>query len=289
MPSSRLWEYFDWMRQRRLSPETIRSRRRFLTRAEIALETPLHRAGDAQLRGWWNTFTMGKAPATIHRYRSDLRSFYAWCVDLGLRRDDPSRHLPAVHRPHYLPRPTPAADLVIALATAPPRTRVIMALMVYAGMRAVEVARLDRADILDADRLLLVHGKGDRERVVPISPTLWDELRTFGIPQRGPVVIRERGDLGPRLTPGRVGKIVGDHLRSLGITHTPHSLRHYFAGAFLKASGGDIEALAEAMGHASLTTSRVYARWSPDHLQEIMNRMPGVDQHAPNTRGGSHA
>ncbi|HET7386830.1 MAG TPA: tyrosine-type recombinase/integrase [Nocardioidaceae bacterium] len=277
MRGDRLFDYLEWMRLRRLSRLTTGDRMYVLRMAQEGVGKPLHQADVDDLRRWWSEHSRPLAAGTAYNRRSHLRCFFRWAIDEGLTRDDPTRRLPVVRRPRYLPRPIPDEDIAKAFANlTDPRTRACVALGLFAGLRCVEIARLDREDVLDTRRppVLVVHGKGDKERIVPIGPALLAELRAYELPRRGPVIQREDGRSG-HLAPNRVSSLIGQHLHDVGIGQSAHSLRHAYACKAL-AAGGDIEAVSELLGHSSTATTRSYARWSQDRLSEIVGRVDGV-------------
>ncbi|MGH3098463.1 MAG: site-specific integrase, partial [Streptosporangiales bacterium] len=117
-----------------------------------------------------------RSPQTQRSYRQHTRDLCAWMVQAGVRGDDPSvaLHLPRVARGR--PRPMPEDDLELALAAGGEELRTWVALAAFAGLRCVEIASLDRADITgDTEPELRVRGKGGKERVVPIGGGLLRE------------------------------------------------------------------------------------------------------------------
>ncbi len=108
-------------------------------------------------------------PETRRSYRTSVRQFYAWATDAGHVTASPAEKLPRV-RPST-PNPHPASEraYTAALATADPRERLMLRLAAELGLRRGEVARVHSRDVLDDDGgwSLLVHGKGNRDRVLP--------------------------------------------------------------------------------------------------------------------------
>ena len=137
-------------------------------------------------------------------------------------------------------RPIPAADLVKALEGTN-YVRPMLVLAAWCGLRAKEIAGLRAENVLVSDdppHILIVSEatKGRRERNVPLSPFVVAEMQAAKLPARGPVFTDK--DNHP-LTPWSVSKMCNDHLRSLGITSTLHTLRHFFATSAY-AIGSDI-------------------------------------------------
>lgn len=107
----------------------------------------------------------GWSSETRKSARTALRSFYRWAHRKGLIGADPSSDLPSVAVPFGVPRPTPE-DIVHELVLVPGRIGTMAMLAAYCGLRRGEIARVHRDDL--AGKLLLVHGKGGKERIVPV-------------------------------------------------------------------------------------------------------------------------
>lgn len=215
----------------------------------------------------------GLADATLYTYAGHLSAFYGWARSQVLTRRNPVEGAAVPKRPRYLPRPIAGGPLEMAIETAEPRVRIILMLAALAGLRAVEIARLRREDVLehiDSPRLL-VQGKGNKPRAVPLSRTLAAELKRYGLPKRGPVIRRLDGKTG-HVSPSLVSSTANDHLHSLGITDTLHSLRHY-TGTMLYKETRDIRLVQDILGHASPATTAIYAEWSREDAPAAMERL----------------
>jgi integrase/recombinase XerC len=176
-------------------------------------------------------------------------------------------------RPRYLPRPIAETDLELAIATADPRARVILALAGMAGLRAVEIARLKRDDILDQHDppMLMIHGKGDKPRLVPLSSALLMELHAYGLGNRGPVIRRLDG-LHTHVSPSLVSTVANRHLHAMGIADTLHSLRHR-TGSILYKRTKDIRLVQDVLGHSSPATAAIYTQWSQEDAPRAMEQL----------------
>lgn len=251
-----------WMRLRRLSEATVELRCVALRSLARHTARPALAATAADLDSWQRALDV--SDQTRASYVSQVASFYAWAVGEGLVEQDPSVVLVSPKLPRRQPRPISEDDLALALAAAPPRIEPWLELAAYAGLRAGEIARLDRRDVLDhADPpVLVVMGKGGRERVVPLAPRVRDALRRHGMPSAGLVFPRHDGKPGPNRR-HVVSQLCSEHLRSLGIRATLHCLRHRFLTQVYRESR-DLRVTQELAGHASPTTTAGYAAWSPD-------------------------
>lgn len=173
---------------------------------------------------------------------------------------DPTMRIPRPKVSRLLPRPIEQQDLDVALQAADLRMRAWLTLAAYAGLRAQEIAWLRRQDLLDRRHppvILVVNGKGDKERVVPLNPQCLAALRAFGLPRSGWLWPGQRGPL----QPATVTKYASRFLHGLGIDATIHCLRHYFGSEVYQRSGKDLRLTQELLGHSSPSTTAIYTRW----------------------------
>jgi integrase/recombinase XerC len=186
---------------------------------------------------------------------SHLACFYSWAVQDGRLKVDPTARIQRPKLRRKLPRPIPDKDLRKALANADPRMRCWLLLGALAGLRCQEIAGVAVEDVLeDAGQLRVVDAKGGTERMVPLHPEVLKALREL-LPPRGPVFRGTRG----RVTAGDVSHKTGDYLHGLGITSTPHALRHWYATEVYRSTL-DLRLTQELMGHKSVTSTEIYAR-----------------------------
>lgn len=190
--------------------------------------------------------------STLCSYRASLRSFYAWAVATGRCEASPAAGLPAPGMTPPSPHPAPEDAYRLGLAVAGPRERLMLRLAAGTGMRRGEVARVHSTD-LSRDLLgwsLTVHGKGARDRVVPLPDDLASQLRALPAGWAFP------GDVDGHLSARWVGRLVS---RVLPQGWAMHSLRHRFA---TQAYGVDHDLLTvqQLLGHASPVTTRAYVK-----------------------------
>lgn len=188
--------------------------------------------------------------------RSTLQGFYRWAHGSGRTDHDPALSLEVVRA--ATPRPHPCADdvLTAAVKAAPERDVLMLRLAAECGLRRAEVAQVHVRDVIAGSRRgeysLVVHGKGGKERVVPLPPMLARELL------RRPKGYVFPGRINGHLSARWVGKVVG---RVLDQGFTMHSLRHWFATVTYEDTN-DLLVLSELLGHASPETTRRYVRLS---------------------------
>ena len=225
---------------------------------------------------------LGLAPASIRRNVSAVRSYFRFLVGEGRVLRDPSERLETPRRWRSLPEVL-SVDDVSRLLAAPSlddalvfRDRALLELAYGAGLRVSEWITLGVRDLMLADGLVRVFGKGSKERLVPI-----------GLSAIGAVAVYTR-ELRPRLERGagkgvlflnargepltRMGawKILRKHVERAGITKhvSPHTLRHSFATHLLEG-GADLRAVQEMLGHADISTTQIYTHVDREYLRSV--------------------
>jgi integrase/recombinase XerC len=155
------------------------------------------------------------------------------------------------------------------------RDAAVLALLYGSGLRISEALSLKRGAMPDPGKgdAITVTGKGNKQRMVPLLPQVsqsiadYVSLCPYDLPTDGPLFIGTRGKV---LSP-RIVQLAMERLRgALGLpdTATPHALRHSFA-THLLARGGDLRAIQELLGHASLSTTQIYTAVDTDRLLEV--------------------
>ena len=154
------------------------------------------------------------------------------------------------------------------------RDAAVLALLYGSGLRISEALSLKRKDVPapGAGDVIIVTGKGNKQRMVPVLPQVlksiadYDALCPFDSGRDGPMFVGARGGpLSPRIVQLAMARLRG----ALGLpdTATPHALRHSFA-THLLARGGDLRAIQELLGHASLSTTQIYTAVDSERLLE---------------------
>jgi len=197
---------------------------------------------------------------------SNIHMFYVWAQRAEHIRHDPTMLAERPRLPRYLPRPAHDTDLALGLTLA--RGPMLAAIMLAAssGLRCVELARLQWTDV-DATSLR-VTGKGSKDRVVPLHPNARDALERLDRPDT--FVLPWRSNRQDR--PGwYVSQSINGFFRSIGCTTTAHQLRHWCATQALAATG-DLRAVQEMLGHASLSTTQIYTHLDFQHLAHVYDQ-----------------
>lgn len=204
---------------------------------------------------------------TRRSVRSSLRSFWRWGVATERTVRDVAAGLPEVAPAKPDPRPAPPAAVATALREADARVRLMLRLGVELGLRRGEVAQVHSRD-LARDLLgwsLHVHGKGSRNRDVPLPDSLARALRALPEGWAFP------GNDGGHLSPRWVGRLVG---RLLPEGVTMHMLRHLCATE-LHDETKDLRLVQELLGHASVATTQRYVAVRPDRVRAAVAARSG--------------
>jgi integrase/recombinase XerC len=208
---------------------------------------------------------------TRRGYRNAARKFFQWAYKTGRLPVDLSDALPVVRQIMPPPRPTPDDIWRQALAGANARTTLMLRLAAEAGLRRGEVAQVHTHDVLDGidGARLVVHGKGGKDRVLPISDQLADTLRrgaaghTPGAPAQGWLFPNASG---AHITALYVGLLVADALPG---HWTMHSLRHRFGSRAYRGTR-NLRAVQVLLGHASIATTERYTAVDDSEIRAAM-------------------
>lgn len=255
-----------------LSPRTITDYVGILRRADRDLPNGLASANTPELRAW--IFTPTRGPSTRLTYRSAIAGFFDWACSPPDDPDnpwldyDPTARLPRVRRRRRRQHAPSTATVTDILRRAGQPYRLWFALAAYAGLRCVEISRMDRQHAT-ADQLWVPSGKGDKERWVPTHPALWRMLADL---PAGPVATRD----GVRLTPQQVAHAGNHQLRMrLMVPVRMHGLRRWCATeAYLQTL--DIRAVQEVLGHSSLATTELYVDVGRQQRKRAVAALPDL-------------
>lgn len=242
-----VWTHLRDLEAAQYSRGTIANRDQVMRRYEAAVGDVLTCGTEAA--GRWYLGLGPLAPNSLCNYLAHVRSFYRWCARQELRADDPTRRITGPRYRRGLPRPVPLPAAQALYAGSTGGDRIAIGLMFGCGLRCAEVAAARRED-WDGERLW-VHGKGDKLRAVPVPPTLARLIEAQGA---GPLLSGPHGSLTAEAVSGRYARL----LRRAGILATAHQLRHTY-GTEAHRRLKDLRAVAELMGHASITTTAGYA------------------------------
>ena len=215
------------------------------------------------------------ASSTVARKVAAIKSFFHFLADRGQVQDDPTATLDSPKVRKRLPKAISEEDMERLLSEPTQddkpkslRDRALLELLYATGLRVTELVSLDVDDVsLPSANVRIVHGKDNRERLVPIHQRALGPLQDYmergrlGLlrdPDERALFLNHRGQ---RLTRQGLWLIVKHYAREVGIEDevTPHTLRHTFA-AHLLDQKADLEYVQELLGHANISTTQVYTQ-----------------------------
>lgn len=236
----------------------------------------------------------GFATTTVARRLSAIRQFYRFLCLEGVRSDDPSAALDAPRRGRPLPKILTEDEVDRLLVTVRERgdaeglrLRVLLEILYASGLRVSELVGLPWPALETGQRFLVIRGKGDKERLVPLSEPALLALRAYmevrdqflQPKQASPWLFPSRGEQG-HLTRQRFGQLLKELAILAGLAPSkvsPHVLRHAFASHLL-AHGADLRAVQQMLGHADIATTQIYTHVLEERLKNL------VQQHHPLAR-----
>jgi integrase/recombinase XerC len=219
--------------------------------------------------------------SSVARGLSVVRGFIRFLERRGLASSPGLAVLRAPRLPHAVPKPLPVADAAeiieapagfAASAWQAARDIAVLTLLYGCGLRISEALGLTRGAAPVGEQIVIT-GKGGKQRLLPVLPAVRQAVADYlaacpyPLPADGPLFVGARG--GP-LNPRLVQRLMETLRRALGLpeTATPHALRHSFA-THLLAGGGDLRAIQELLGHASLSTTQRYTAVDTDRLLAV--------------------
>lgn len=235
---------------------------------------------------------VGIAVRSRARILSGVRSFFRYLVAEGYLETDPTELLESPQLGLHLPEVLTLAEIDAMIAAIDPtkaeaqRDRAIMETLYGCGLRVSELVNLEISKVFPSEGYLIVHGKGDKERMVPMSDASIAEIEAWMTDRsRLPVKPGEENILflnrrGHRLTRQRAFQIVKALAESAGVRKviSPHTLRHSFATHLLEG-GANLRAIQQMLGHESIATTQIYI-----HLDRTTLRSDILRYH-PRNRG----
>jgi integrase/recombinase XerD len=285
--------------ERGASRNTILAYRRDLEQAAELVRGSLGDADAAALRALMAAYRT-LAASSAARKLSALRQFFAFLEDEGERTDNPALDIarPATRRP--LPRILSHDDVDRLFAQASEeaageaapanamRMLLLLELLYGSGLRASELVSLPRRAVAGERQFLIVRGKGDKERLVPLSDRAREALdRWLPLLADGTPWLFPSGKA--HLSRVRLFQMLRELAARAGVDPagvSPHVLRHAFATHLLEG-GADLRALQMMLGHADIATTEIYTHVDSRRLVELVNRrhplaqMRAVDVAAP--------
>ena len=280
--------YVRYLRlERNLSPNTIEAYRNDLAHLEAFMmrnDLKLENVTLEQLHTFAASLhEYGITPRSQARVLSGVRSFFRFLVLDGVVESDPTEllewpslpeHLPVVLTLEEIDRIEDSIDLSKAEVA---RNRAIIEVLFSCGLRVSELVNMKLSDLYLEDRVLLVRGKGNKERLVPVSNKAIADLKRWFF-DRNLMKIKPGEDdyvflnrRGAHLTRTMILIMVKRQAEEAGIKKTisPHTFRHSFATALLQG-GADLRSIQAMLGHEKIDTTLVYTHISNEQLRKAI-------------------
>ncbi len=283
--------------ERTASPHTLRAYQReignfadYLVEQRVAVRNVDH----LLVRGYLGElYGRGLAKASVARSLSAVRSWFQWMAKSGHVTSNPAGLVATPKLPKHLPR-VPSIEqmnnLVETAATEtaaawPERDRVIFELLYGCGIRNAELVGLNVADVHWAREVILVRGKGRKQRYVPLGDAAAEAIRAY-LPSRqlklaassavkttDALILNLQMKGTGRLTTRSVGRIVKQISLAKGLPADihPHTLRHAF-GTHMLEEGADLRAIQELLGHERLSTTQRYTQLTVGQVTHVYDR-----------------
>jgi integrase/recombinase XerC len=248
-------------------------------------ETPLSQLSHIYIRSWLASLKdEGLAGKSINRKISSLKSFFKFQIKAGVLKQTPMTKIIAPKNEKRLPNFVADKDIKTLFdhVSFPDdwqgkTERLLLLLFYHTGMRLSEAIYLKSNQVNAANHTLKVLGKGNKERIIPISPDLLQEIKLYQ-KERAEMFTGDQESLlltvkGKPLSPRSVYTTVKKYL-SLVTTiekRSPHVLRHSFA-THLTNNGADLNAVKELLGHSSLAATQVYTHNTIEKLKNIYKK-----------------
>ncbi len=278
--------------ERGAAANTLQSYRRDLEDAGETISGDLAQAGNDAIRAYLASLAArGFAATSQARKLSVLRQFYKFLYSEGLRADDPTGTLDSPRRDRPLPKTMREEetgrllDRAAAEATGEPgdaaaiRMHALVEVLYATGLRVSELVSLPLTVALRDERFFVVTGKGNKERMVPLSPKaraamhLWLGVRKAVPGLAGsPFLFPSGADQGflPRQVFARDLKSLAARAGIASAKVSPHVIRHAFASHLLQ-NGADLRAVQQLLGHADISTTQIYTHVLEERLVRLVN------------------
>lgn len=286
--------YLNHLRvERALSANTLLAYARDLSKLAShieALSTPLPAIDLSVISSWMTKLSQsGLSARSLTRHLSAARGLIRFLAREGILHQDPTERAARPRIGRRLPKTLSEQEMFTLLDTPTVdtfrgiRDRAMLALMYACGLRVSEIVDLELGDIDRQRGILVVLGKGQKRRLVPIAESALERLTSYLRACDAPGAVDRRkpsrkpwlfpSPRGSRLTRQGFWKIVRGYARAAGIRGSvyPHRLRHSFA-THLLLGGADLRSVQMLLGHADITTTEIYTHVTREHVHRAHER-----------------
>lgn len=281
-------EYHTYLKlERGLSPNSIAGYEQDLQRLKSYMDQhdiDVVKATYEDLQAFiFETFKTISSVSTQARLVAGIHSFYRFLLYHNYIEQDPSELLETPKKEHHLPDVLTVDEIdsmIAQLDMSKPeshRNRAIIEMLYGSGLRVSELVNLKLSDLYRKEGFMLITGKGNKQRLVPISP-IADQWLDYWLEDRNKLDIKaEYGDIvflnryGRQLTRAMIFTIIKTLAKQADIhkTISPHTLRHSFATHLLQ-NGADLRIIQNLLGHEDITTTEIYTHIEIQNLREAI-------------------
>lgn len=271
--------------ERGLAANTVVAYRRDLVQYAATIRAHETAQGSAMVQAHLASLReRGLSAASIARKFASIRAYHRFLAVEGLRSDDPTATIGVPTRPSSIPKALSIEEVTRVLAIPDVdtplgiRDQAILEFLYATGCRVSELTGTDLHDVDFETKTVMLTGKGNKQRIVPVGSYALEAMRRW-LPIRtelrvsgsdsGALFLSARGN---RLSRQSVWRIVRSHGSATGIDEkrlSPHVFRHS-AATHMVEGGADLRTVQEMLGHASLSTTQIYTKVSPEHLREVI-------------------
>ena len=240
------------------------------------------KADAVMVRSWLvQMIEQGTSAKSINRKLSSVKSFFNFLRQMDVVQKNPAANSIAPKIPKRLPVFVRDKDIELLLDEmdfgedhAGIRSRLIFEILYSCGIRLDELIHIKTADVDKYKRAIKIHGKGNKERLVPVYPKVIELVDEYlnvrhkvGLESSAFLLVTDKGE---KLYPKLVYRTVNDNLKKVTTISkkSPHVLRHTFATHMLN-NGADLNSIKEILGHSSLAATQVYTHNSMEKLKSV--------------------
>ncbi len=230
---------------------------------------------------------LNKATSSISRLISSMRKFYQWLARQNIQKLNPMLEIDLPKKERRLPTALSQAEMNRLLEQPNTkrklgiRDRAILETLYATGMRVSELINLELQDLHDDLGLVRVLGKGEKERLIPISPVALDWIKKYENEVRDPLILQVGksdehiflNNRGKKITRQAIWQMIKKYYQMAAITKdvTPHTLRHTFATHLLE-NGADLRVVQEILGHSDISTTQIYTNLSQKQILNVYQK-----------------
>lgn len=282
-------KFLDSLRQRNASPHTIKA-----YAGDLAVFAGYVGSRDWKsldhlaIRGFLSQlYAKGLSKTSVARALAAVRSLFRWLAQEGVVEQNPAKLVATPRLAKKLPRVPTIEEMngvldgaMPEIASFPERDRLLLELLYGCGIRNSELVGINLDDIRLSSEVILIRGKGKKERYVPFGGAALEALKVY-LPWRQSLLATLRktnpalllNQRGGRLTTRSIGRIVKRIAVARGLSPDvhPHTLRHAF-GTHMLEEGADLRAIQELLGHERLATTQRYTQLTTKHVLAVYDQ-----------------